>query len=118
MIHEIIIKNLNYSNFTYVLDNESKKMNVLSKTKSIKFEKGLNVVIGENGSGKSTLINMLSQYTCCTTGETEFIFSPTNEGSIDKLFDIKHRFLNGIEVKNYFSVKVFKLIRFRIIMTI
>lgn len=110
MIHEIIIKNLNRSKFEYVLDNESKKMNVLSKTKSIKFEKGLNVIIGENGSGKSTLINMLSSYTCCTTGETDYIFSPTSEGSISKLFDIKNKLLDGIDVKNYYSVKVFKLI--------
>ncbi len=109
MIHSISFNKISRSRFEYVKEVDSKTINVLRKSKVIKFTKGLNLIIGENGCGKSTLINMLGFYTFSNTGVST-LKTGLNNDSINNFFNHNDIPCDGINVTNDYRLKVHKLV--------
>jgi predicted ATPase len=95
-----------------IVDNTKSPIGYLSTLKNFKngtvykFNKGVNIIVGENGSGKTTLLNLIKYY--LLVGEKECDKGLYNS-NINRLYGLNSLFSDGVSVFADYKKNVFRL---------
>ena len=106
MIESVTIRDARNAPFQHTVD-----IPALETGTEIKFQPGINIIVGANGCGKSTLLNTIAAYTLCERA----IKTPTGGGSIeDAMRSSRHLWnangiLDGVDVRHDYRGVVFRL---------
>ena len=110
MIESVTIRDARNAPFQHTVD-----IPALETGTEIKFQPGINIIVGANGCGKSTLLNTIATYLLCEKS----IKTPTGRNTIGEslkslhlwndMRDGKDAFLDGVDVRHDYRGVLFQL---------
>ena len=101
MIEKVIVKDVKKLEKTWI-----REKGLFKNGQEFNFNPGINLIIGPNGSGKSSLLDSMADYLLC---ERSLYSKIPEQGFLyPQLWDRDENFLDGLEIKADYKIKVFR----------
>lgn len=96
-----MIESVKITDNTNTLYSYCNKLWAFENGREYKFNKNINIIIGENGCGKTTLLNIIKQFTFCNKNiQSRFNLETLTFGNLFHRFSDKEGLKDGVDIKS------------------